>query len=120
LLLTLLAAVVRGDETAVAAALDPDVAWQGIRPEWGCDGVNAVVDTLMAAQATQADIDSIELIAAPAHAIMRVRWPLILDEEDAEFLDGIYNVFAIAEGRITRIDDFEDRAAALAAAGLPV
>ncbi|MEJ7798863.1 MAG: hypothetical protein WKF42_10225 [Solirubrobacteraceae bacterium] len=49
---------------------------------------------------------------------MRVRWPQVLEQEDPEFLDGVYNVFAIADGRITRIDDYEDRVAALAGTDL--
>jgi hypothetical protein len=38
--------------------------------------------------------------------------------EDVPLPDGIYNVFTLDAGTITRIDDCVDRRAALAAAGL--
>ncbi|MEA2192426.1 MAG: hypothetical protein QOI73_2547 [Solirubrobacteraceae bacterium] len=118
LLVGWLDALIRGDEQAVAAALHPDVVWRGLRPEWGCAGAASVAATFMDARGAQADIDSIELIGAEHHAIMRVCWPQILHEEGRDFLTGVYNVFAIADRRITRIDDHADRAAALAAAGI--
>jgi hypothetical protein len=37
---------------------------------------------------------------------------------EIELDDGIYNVFAISDGRVTRIDDYAERQAALVAAGL--
>jgi hypothetical protein len=36
--------------------------------------------------------------------------------EDLALPDGIYNVFALEDGRVTRIDDFADRSQALQAA----
>ena len=42
----------------------------------------------------------------------------IVTIEDVALPDGIYNVFTLDAGTITRIDDYTDRHDALAAAGL--
>jgi hypothetical protein len=64
-----------------------------------------VEDTFVAAREAAVDVDSLELIGAPRHVVLCVRWPEIVESE-WEF------------GRITRIGDFVEREAALAAAGL--
>jgi hypothetical protein len=61
------------------------------------------------------EVDALELIGAERHAILHARGAGVLE---IELDDGIYNVFAIDEGRITRIDDYAERRRALAAAGL--
>ena len=109
----------RGDREAAATALHPAVVWQGMRPEWGCDGVPTVLSTFMDARDAPADIESIELIGAEQQVILHVRWPIVIDEDEKlELPDGVYNVFTIAGDLITRIEDHADRGAALAAAGL--
>jgi ketosteroid isomerase-like protein len=60
-------------------------------------------------------VDALELIGAERHAILHARGAGALA---SELHDGIYNVFAIEDGRIVRIDDYADRASALRAAGL--
>ena len=59
--------------------------------------------------------DALELIGAEGHAILHAQGDGVLE---IELDDGIYNVFAIEEGSITRIDDYAERRRALAAAGL--
>jgi len=116
-LLGWLDALRRGDDEAVRHALDPDAVWQAVDPEFCCHGATEIRDTFVAARDAGVDVDSIELIGAPRHAILHARWPEIV-ESGADFLDDVYNVFEIDDGLVTRIDDFVERSAALAAAGL--
>jgi len=73
LMIGFLAAVLRSDEQALAAAPEPAVVWHAIRPEWNCEGPSPVARTFLDARETQADIESIELIGAPRHVTVRVR-----------------------------------------------
>jgi glycerol-3-phosphate dehydrogenase len=50
--------------------------------------------------------------------VLGVRRPELQDVDGVELHGEIYNVFAIAVDTITRIEDYADRDAALAAAGL--
>jgi hypothetical protein len=63
------------------------------------------------------EIDAIDLIGARSHVIMAIRMPRPREVDGVQF-DVIYNVFAIEDGSITGIEDYTDRAEALAAAGL--
>jgi hypothetical protein len=82
----------RGDDVeALKATLAPDVVWQGLREEWTCHGDHVIL------HASGGGIVAIEDVALP---------------------DGIYNVFTLDAGTISRIDDYADRHEALAAAGL--
>jgi len=117
-LLGWLDALRRGDDDAVLDAIEPSAVWQAVDPEFSCHSATEIRDTFIAARNVPVEIDSLEMIGAPRHVILHVRWPEVL-ESDADFLDGIYNVFEIEASRIIRIDDFAERAEALAAAGLP-
>ena len=61
------------------------------------------------------EVDALELIGAERHVILHARGAGVLE---LELPDGTYNVFAIEDGRITRIDDYAERDGAFAAAGL--
>jgi hypothetical protein len=105
----------RDDRETLLATLDGDVVWQGLEDEWVCHGAQEVVDTFTGQRDEARDVDALELIGAERHAILHSRGAGVLE---IELPDGIYNVFAIDDGRITRIDDYAGRRDALAAAGL--
>ena len=105
----------RDDRDALLATLDGDIVWQGLREEWVCRGPQEVVDTFAGQRDEAREVEALELIGAERHAILHARGAGVLE---TELDDGIYNVFAIEEGRITRIDDYADRGDALAAADL--
>jgi ketosteroid isomerase-like protein len=105
----------RDDREALLALLEPDVVWQGLKEEWVCHGAQDVVDTFTGQRDEAREIDALELIGAEDHAILHARGAGVLE---LALADGIYNVFAIHAGRVTRIDDYAQRQAALAAAGL--
>ncbi len=92
--------------------------WQGLREEWACHGADEVIDTYVGESDAKNEIGTIELIGAEHHAILHATGPHLDAVEDIPLPDGIYNLVAIEDGRIRRIDDFADRGDALAAAGL--
>jgi hypothetical protein len=105
----------RDDRMALRTALDPGVVWQGLKDEWICNGPDEVVDVFTAQRDEAREVDSLELLGAERHAILHARGGGALA---SELEDGIYNLFAIEDGRIARIDDYADRERALRAAGL--
>jgi hypothetical protein len=108
----------RDDLDAFKARLAPEVLWQGLREEWTCQGADAVVDTFVAEREQRAEIAAIELIGAEGHAILHAQGADLTAVEDLPLPDGIYNLFTIEDGTVTRIDDFADRGKALIAAGV--
>ena len=110
-----LEALRRDDREHLAATLSPAIVWQGIKDEWVCHGPAEVVDVFTRQRAAAREVDALELIGAEHHAILHARGGGVLE---LELSDGIYNVFAIESGTITRIDDFAERADAYAAAEL--
>jgi ketosteroid isomerase-like protein len=108
----------RGDLPAMRAGLRDDAVWLGLRPEWRCNSGEEIAETFVARREHYAEIATVELIGAERHAVLHAHGGDLDRVEDVPLPDGIYNVFAIEANRITRIDDFADRAAALKAAGL--
>jgi ketosteroid isomerase-like protein len=117
LLMGWLDALRRDDRKTLLESLEPEVVWQGLKPDWVCRGPEAVVDVFSQHRDAGREVESLELIGAEGHAILHARGPGVREIE-IELEDGIYNVFAISDGSVTRIDDFADRAAAFTAAGL--
>jgi limonene-1,2-epoxide hydrolase len=105
----------RDDREALLATLDPGIVWQGLKEEWVCTGPDEVISVFTIQRDAARELDALELIGADGHAILHARGAGLLE---IELDDGIYNVFAIEEGSITRIDDYAERRRALAAAGL--
>jgi hypothetical protein len=103
----------RDDRDYLAATLSPRIVWQGIKKEWVCHGPAEVVDVLTRQRDAAREIEALELIGAEHHVILHARGGGVLE---LELADGIYNVFAIEGGTITRIDDFTERERALGAA----
>jgi ketosteroid isomerase-like protein len=106
----------RNDRETLTARLDPDVVWQGLREEWACHGPEEVVDMFTGQRDAYGEIEAIELIGGDRHAILHAYGGDLVAVEDLALPDGIYNVFALEDGRVTRIDDFADRSQALQAA----
>ena len=111
-------ALAHADFEAAAELLDPHVTWQGVREDLVCHGREEVVDTFRWGLEERREIDALEFIRGHDHVIVGVRGPR-LTEVAGEPLDGqIFNVFALRDGRITRIKDYRRRSEALAAAGV--
>lgn len=104
----------RRDTESMAAALDPHVVWQGVRPDLVCHGPAEVVEAFLAGYDANQDVDSLELVGGENHIVLGVRAPGCAVDADG----AIYNVFTLEGDRIARIEDHVEREAALAAAGL--
>jgi hypothetical protein len=109
----------RDDLDAVRGMLDDAIVWQGVRDEWTCRGPDAVASTFAQERDARAEIERLELIGAARHAVLHAAGAGVTAVLGVPLPDGIYNVFAIDAGKVTRIDDFADRRQALAVAGLP-
>jgi len=107
----------RRDTEALLERLDPQTTWQGIRPDLVCQG-SEIVEIFVAQRDQDYDVDALELIGAPDHAILHFRLPEPRQIGDIEVEDGMYHVFRIQGSTITRIEDYLDRAEALRAASL--
>jgi hypothetical protein len=108
----------RRDLDALRAALDAAVVWHGLRADLSCHGPDAVIAGFLAARDEGDDIDALELIAGPTHVVLGARGAGLQEIAGVALHGEIYNVFAITNGTITRIQDYADRADALTAAGL--
>lgn len=102
----------RDERATLKAMLGGDIVWQGVREAWVYRGADAVVDMLTGQR------DAYGEIGAEGHAILHAHGGDVTAVEDVPLPDGISTVFAVDGGRVTRMDDFADRGAALAAAGL--
>ena len=117
LMIAWLDALRRRDTQALLERVDPQTTWQGIRPELACHG-SEIVEIFVRQRDQDHDVDELELIGAPDHAILHFRLPEPHRIGDIEVEDGVYHVFRIQGSTITRIEDYVDRAEALRAAGL--
>ncbi|MBA3371898.1 MAG: nuclear transport factor 2 family protein [Thermoleophilaceae bacterium] len=108
----------RRDTEAMAAALGPDVVWQGIHAGLICNGPEEVVAGFVSGYDANQEIDSLELLGGERHIVLGVRAPDLGEIDSREIGGEMYNVFTIEEEKITRIEDYLRRDEALAAAGL--
>jgi hypothetical protein len=106
----------RADFEAAAELLDPDVSWQGLRAECVCHGREEVIDTFRWGLEQRREIDALEFTRGGEQVVLGARGPNIGPAEEP--LAQIFNVFALREGRIVRIDDYRGRREALTAAGV--
>jgi hypothetical protein len=111
-------AVRRDDRIAMRAAVAPEAVWHGLREEWRCNGGDEITEVFAARRDRYADVAIVELIGAERHGVLHAHGGDVRAVEDVPLRGGIYNVFAIEGGRVTRIDDFAECAGASAAAGL--
>lgn len=107
----------RRDAESMAAALDPGIVWQGVRPELVCHGPEEVVAAFVTAYDANLESDSLELFGGEKQIVLGARGPDIA-VDDVETSGEIYNVLTIEGNKVTRIEDYLDRDAALAAAGI--
>ena len=110
-------AVRRHDIAAVTRAMDPSVVWHGVREGLVCNGAAEVAEMFASGYEAQ-DIDSVELLGGEQHVVLGVRAPDLGEAGGVKIGSELYNVFTLAHGKITRIEDHLERSEALAAAGL--
>jgi ketosteroid isomerase-like protein len=113
-------AIRRGDIELMERTLAPDVVHQGIRPEWTCDGREAVLENARARSDALPSVDALELVAAGDNVVMSIRAREVgppVDEEGDRLRGQAFVVFTLRDGVIVAMQDYLRRADALAAAG---
>jgi hypothetical protein len=112
-LVDLLGALRRGDTETAREALDTRVVWQGLRPEWRCEGAVDVVPALADGIAARHEIDSIEAIESGQRVLLSSRGPALDAIDDLPLYGEFHNVFTFHAGLVIRIEDARTRAEAL-------
>lgn len=105
----------RGDFEAITARLDPDVRWQGVRPELVCPDREAVLDLLP--RRGLGEVEALEVIGAGDKVVLGVRNPELQEVAGVQFRGQVFNVITLRDGRIVHIQDYTRREDALKAAG---
>jgi ketosteroid isomerase-like protein len=106
----------RRDFEAAGALLDPDVSWESLREEWVCQGREEVLNTFRSGLEARREIDALEFTRAGDQVVLGARGPSISEVGDEPLEGQIFNVFALRDGRIVRIDDYRHRGEAFTAA----
>ena len=108
----------RRDTETMTAALHPDVVWHGVKERLVCHGPAEVIAAFIAGYDATQEIDSIELLGGENRIVLGAHAPDLGEIGGVKIGPEIYNVFTIENGTIVRIEDYLERHAALAAAGL--
>ena len=104
----------RDDLDTVAGHLHPEATWQGLRPDLRCGDREAILDNLRAGGQLP-EITGIELMAEHDQVLFAVRSPDLVDVAGEALDEAVFQVFTVADGLITRIDEYRSREEAVAA-----
>ena len=111
-------AFLRGDWDALAEVMDPGVEWLWHEPgEWDCHDRRQVLATLFERQREGVVTGLNAVVAAGDRVFVEVTGPRL--EESGSPSARACMVITVRDGRIVRMQDYPNRAAALAGAGLP-
>ena len=111
-------AFLRGDWDTLGQVMDPGVQWLWYEPgEWDCHGREQVLATLFDRRRDGVVTGLNAVVAVDERVFVEVTGPRLTGSG----LPGGYAcmVVTVRDGRIVRMQDYPDRAAALAGAGLP-
>jgi ketosteroid isomerase-like protein len=111
-------AFLRGDWDALNEVLDPGVEWLWYEPgDWDCHDRKKVLATLFERQREGVVTGLNAVVAVDERVFVEVTGPRL---EQWGLPDGqACMVVTVRDGRIVRMQDYPNRAAALAGAGLP-
>jgi ketosteroid isomerase-like protein len=110
-------ALSRQDLDAVEQRMAPEVFWQGVREDFVCVNREEAMKLLREQQREDHGSEALELVATEEKVVLGMRSDQ-LQEVGGVPLDGqIFQVFTLREGVIVRVDEYERRDDALAAAG---
>jgi ketosteroid isomerase-like protein len=104
--------IVDGDFEAFKGALAPDIVWVGIRPGLLCRNREQMVDTM------RGWIDAGH--SATPEIVGETENMIVVDPhvDPPNWIPKLHHVFVVDEDRIVEMRDYENRRAALEAAGL--
>jgi ketosteroid isomerase-like protein len=111
-------AIRRRDREAAGDFLDPEIVWRGVVPDLVCRSPGEVLDIFLGRRDEQIEVDRLEVIGAARGAVFAFHRPGIWEVAGVEIRGAMYHAVEVEDGRITRINDYAEPAAALAAAGV--
>jgi ketosteroid isomerase-like protein len=105
----------RNDLETIERHLDPDVVWQGVRPDLVCGDRDAVLDNVRQSQGWLPEVASIELHADGDQVLFGVHSPDLVEIAGEPLDEQVFQVFTVAGGLITRMDEYRSREEAIEA-----
>jgi hypothetical protein len=108
----------RHDFDAVERRMAPDVFWQGIREDFVCENRDEAIEMLREQQREEHGVEALELVATEEKVVLGVRSSQLQEVGGVPLGGQIFQVFTLrqSDGRIVRVDEYERRGEALAAA----
>ena len=107
----------RHDLDALERRMAPDVFWQGIREEFICKDREEAMEMLREQHREEHGVEALELVATEEKVVLGVRSTQLREVGGVTLGGQIFQVFTLREGVIVRVDEYERRGDALAAAG---
>lgn len=105
----------RNDLDAIQQHVHPDAVWQGLRPDLICGDRAAIIDNVRGNQGWLPSVARIELQAEGDQVLFSVHSPDLVDVAGEQLDEQIHQLFTIADGQITRMDEYRAREEAVAA-----
>jgi len=107
----------RHDLDAVKQRMAPEVFWQGIREDLVCEDRDQALAMLREQQREEHGVEALELVATEEKVVLGVRSDQLREVGGVSLEGQIFQVFTLRDGVIVRVDEYERRGEALAAAG---
>ena len=107
----------RNDLDAVERRMAPDVFWQGIREDFVCEDRGEAMELLREQQREEHGVEALELVGTEEKVMLGVRSTQLQEVGGVPLGGQIFQVFTVREGIIVRVEEYERRGEALAAAG---
>jgi ketosteroid isomerase-like protein len=111
-----LAALRRHDFDSIERRMAPDVFWQGIREDLVCEDREQAMEVLREQQREEHGVEALELVATEEKVVLGVRSDQLREVGGVPLEGQIFQVFTLRDGIIVRVDEYESRSEALAAA----
>jgi len=106
----------RQDLDAIEQRMAPEVFWQGIGEDFVCVDREEAMKLLREQQRQEHGVEALELVATEEKVVLGVRSTQLREVGGVPLGGQIFQVFTLREGVIVRVDEYELRGEALAAA----
>ena len=106
----------RNDLDALERRMAPDVFWQGIREDFVCEDREEAMELLREQQREEHGVEALELVGTEEKVMLGVRSTQLQEVGGVPLGGQIFQVFTLREGIIARVEEYEKRGEALAAA----
>ena len=106
----------RHDFDGIELRMAPDFFWQGIHEDLVCEDREQAMKMLREQQREEHGVEALELVATEEKVFLGVRSDQLREVGSVPLEGQIFQVFTLREGLIARVDEYERRGEALAAA----